>query len=1107
MNNTKHEIEMEQRETLLEACDPIFFQSMFKISYDQNHKTRVVSNFKNIGETEGLIEKLKTNKNTGLDESNKSDMEWRIKKWGLNSKSDIIDHSYLDHVINAMGDEMLIILLAAAAISLIIGILKDGIQTGWIEGTAIFFAVFIVVNITAYNNSMEEIEFNKLNRLNRQKHVELIRGNKGSIVDTEVLVVGDIVHYKTGDMTDVDTMVVENFGVEIDESSITGESKEIKKQLIFNEKNITVGPLIYSGCAIKKGNCKAVVVCVGENTSSRLAEKDLENTKCTPLQKKLDDLKDDISKVGYYCAILIGIVMVMKEVFLRVYSHQSLFDSSAIDTVVNAFIISITVLVVALPEGLPMAVTLSLVHSMKKMKQENNLVKYVDSSETMGNVNELCSDKTGTLTTGEMILTRVFIMNQDYILDKEESNSLKSVGNHNIKGFYDFNPQLLEFMNLNVIKNMTQYQRIDGKIKVHGSMTDDGYGNFLNKNKYDISRIEAYQANRKDLIKVDFSSDEKFMGSTLYLEKTNKYRILVKGAFDFFRSKNRFGSILKDMKFNSNIYDILEAYSLETMPFETSNLSQVESYIKLASENCLRSIFFGYKDVSKEEYEKSIERNRSEPLKSFTEFLEKDVVLIGLMSFYDPPRDNIQSAIGRCHGAGIKLRMITGDDIRTAVSISYKIKILSDIEYREILTQETLPKEPDNGSEEEKKKYQEKVKKHYVYLNNLAENGKLFCLEGATFNIITGGLRENPTFDKTKDIEDKNQPYELCDSTKFNRITKNLKVIGRCANDNKLLLVFGLKTQGSIVAVTGDGTNDAIALKNSDVGFAMGIRGTDVAKSAADIILLDDSFLSIITAIKYGRNVYDSIRKFVQFQLTTNLVAIFMTLLGGIVLKDAPLNPIQMLWVNLIMDSFASLALATEPPSEDLLKRKPYKKTTDILTKMMKVNIGSQAILQIVILLVVLFFGEMIFGVPSDRELNHYTWNNEVGYHFTIFFNIFVFLQVFNSINSRKLLQKEANIFIGLTNNPMYIGIQLIIIGGQMLLVEFGGRAVRTQPLTLMQHLGCIAIGSTSLVLGYIVKKLPFNFDDEDEEEKIVIKKSKSRLSTISRTISGKTRK
>ena len=268
------------------------------------------------------------------------------------------------------------------------------------------------------------------------------------------------------------------------------------------------------------------------------------------------------------------------------------------------------------------------------------------------------------------------------------------------------------------------------------------------------------------------------------------------------------------------------------------------------------------------------------------------------------------------------------------------------------------------------------------------------------------------------------------------------------------------------------------------------------AKPIPDILLLDDSFSSIITACKFGRNVYDSIRKFVQFQLTTNIVAVFMTLLGGVILKDSPLNAIQMLWVNLIMDSFASLALATERPNDKLLERKPYKRNSSILTLFMKANIVSQGIFQIVILLFILFKGDKLFGVNSDRELEHYDWNDQHGYHFTIFFDVFVFLQVFNSINARKLNPKELDVFEGIKDNIYYIIVQGFIVFGQIVLVTFGGRAVRTQPLSIFQHLCCMIIASMSLGVGYLVKLIPIDMsekivkskeeiDEENEEERI----------------------
>ena len=237
----------------------------------------------------------------------------------------------------------------------------------------------------------------------------------------------------------------------------------------------------------------------------------------------------------------------------------------------------------------------------------------------------------------------------------------------------------------------------------------------------------------------------------------------------------------------------------------------------------------------------------------------------------------------------------------------------------------------------------------------------------------------------------------------FKKVEKQLSVLARCSPEDKYLMATGLKQLHDVVAMTGDGTNDAPALKKADIGFAMGITGTEVAKDAAGIILLDDNFASIVTAIKWGRNIIECIRKFLQFQLTVNAVALFIAFIGSVVVKESPLNPIQMLWVNLIMDTFASLALATEPPSEDLLLRKPYSRFEHLITPVMWKNIIMQALLQIIILGTILFCGPQIFNIPSSIGLKHHHWNEQTGRHYSIFFNTFVMLQLFNEINSRKL--------------------------------------------------------------------------------------------------------
>jgi len=305
----------------------------------------------------------------------------------------------------------------------------------------------------------------------------------------------------------------------------------------------------------------------------------------------------------------------------------------------------------------------------------------------------------------------------------------------------------------------------------------------------------------------------------------------------------------------------------------------------------------------------------------------------------------------------------------------------------------------------------------------------------------------------------------------FERIVSKLRVLSRSSPEDKFMLVTGLRQMGEIVAVTGDGSNDAPALKKSNVGFAMHEAGTPLAQEASDIVLLDDNFASIVTAILWGRNIYDCISKFIQFQLTVNIVALFLSFVGAAITQKAPLTAVQMLWVNLIMDTFAALALATEPPHESLLNRKPNKTSDSLITPDMMKTIIGQAIYQSIWLFVILFLGPDIFDVPSG--FHDENWNTTNGVHFTIFFNAFVFLQVFNEINCRKLKSSELNVFHGFFNNWIFLIIVLTTIIVQVGLVEVGGEPVRCAPLTLSQHLVCIVIGAGGLIWGVFVRLMP----------------------------------
>ena len=409
------------------------------------------------------------------------------------------------------------------------------------------------------------------------------------------------------------------------------------------------------------------------------------------------------------------------------------------------------------------------------------------------------------------------------------------------------------------------------------------------------------------------------------------------------------------------------------------------------------------------------------------EVLESSLTFLGIFGLQDPLRDEIVSSVKKCHTAGINVRMVTGDNIDTAKAIAIEAGLITA----------------------------EQANDQYV------------CMEGKEFRELCGGLV------KLNDLNDGSKlREEIGNKQMFRQIESKLQVLARSTPEDKYMLVTGLKDLGNVVAVTGDGTNDAPALKKADVGFAMGITGTEVAKEASDIILLDDNFASIITAVKWGRNIYENVRKFLQFQLTVNCVAMFIVFLGGVALNDPPLTSVQMLWVNLIMDTGAALALATEPPSDDLLTRKPYKRDETIVTSVMWRNIVGMAVYQAAVLIVMLFYGKEIFSLEYDDALDFYYTINNVQYSndgkiklFTLIFNSFVFMQIFNEINSRKLGENEYNSFRGFFNNFLFLIILIFTIVVQILMVQYGGQSVRTIPLSNEEHGICIGIGATTLIV------------------------------------------
>ena len=981
---------------------------------------------------------FKTDFKNGLSSSNKEDLAWREKEWGNNHLPPEKENSILEHILNCFEDPMLRILLIASIIALLIGVSKDGIKTGWIEGTAIFFAVFLVVSISSYMNYQETEQFLKLSRETKLKKVLVIRDGFEKEISIEDILVGDILKLRIGDIINVDGFVFGDAKAGMDESPVTGESEVMWKINDFELKGPRYScPFVFSGSQVVDGYGNMVVAAVGDKTfegqnkqlTNASGAGDDDEANLTPLKKQLNELSNLIGDLGYIFAILIGLTLLVKESILNIMAGISLFSSHELDILVNAFIIGVTVIVVAIPEGLPMAVTIAFAFSVDKMKKEHNLVKHLDKSEAMGNVNNVCTDKTGTLTKGEMRVAAFFIEDEDIRLNKTK--------------VYD--EKLRQLIFNCIYKNITCVETTNekGQKILNGDMTEKALFTYLKEDNYQLT------GDRKGKYVLPFKSDYKYMMNIFQTD--NGYVLYAKGA------PERVSPFFEKYR--------VKGGSEENFEDHKDDLTNKQAEF---AEDSMRTLIFGYKNLTEEEITKAREENPEDDL-AFFNALAKGLCYAFMVGIRDDNREDVPEAIKKCHHAGIIVRMVTGDNINTAVAISKDVGII----------------EPNQSTE--CKNIAAYYRKYVAEKPEDAQRGVTqgecpIALEGEIFRVICGGISKEKGKDGDLDIKLNNREA-------FKHTVARLRVIARASPEDKFILVFGLKELGNIVAVTGDGTNDAPALKQAHVGFAMGIRGTDIAKDAADVVLLDDSFSSIVTACKYGRNIYDCIRKFVQFQLTTNVVAVFMTFLGGIILKDSPLNAIQMLWVNLIMDSFASLALATEDPTDALLDRKPYSRDASILTPMMLLNIFSQSIFQVIVLTVIIFYGDYIFGVPSDRDLEHFTWNNVNGYHFTIFFNIFVYMQVFNSINARKLQKTEYNVFSGIMGNWLYLLIQTIILVGQVILVTFGGRAVRTHALSVTQHCHCLLIASMTLVWGFFVKLLPIDVSekvDEDDEKKKV---------------------
>ncbi|XP_027026427.1 plasma membrane calcium-transporting ATPase 3b isoform X2 [Tachysurus fulvidraco] len=992
------------------------------------------------GDTEGLCHRLKSSTTDGLS-NNPVDLEKRAQTFGQNFIPPKKAKTFLQLVWEALQDVTLIILEIAAIISLGLsfyqppgeeseacGNVSSGAEdegeaeAGWIEGAAILLSVICVVLVTAFNDWSKEKQFRGLqSRIEQEQRFAVVRSGNVIQIPVADMVVGDMAQVKYGDLLPTDGILIQGNDLKIDESSLTGESDHVRK-------SVDKDPMLLSGTHVMEGSGRMLVTAVGVNSQSGIiftllgageGEEEKKEKKAkkqdgavamemqplksaeggeveerekkkanvpkkekSVLQGKLTKLAVQIGKAGLVMSAITVIILVLYFVIETfVVEGRSWLPECTpvyVQYFVKFFIIGVTVLVVAVPEGLPLAVTISLAYSVKKMMKDNNLVRHLDACETMGNATAICSDKTGTLTTNRMTVVQAYF-NDQHFREIPEPNQINS--------------NTLDLI-VNAISINSAYTSkimppdVEGGLpKQVGNKTECGLLGFVLDLKRDYAPVRE-QIPEEKLYKVyTFNSVRKSMSTVVQLPDGN-FRLYSKGASEILLKKcsSIIGAGGEVRSFRPRDRDEMVKKVIEPMACEG-----------------LRTICIAYRDLPGD----------PEPEWDNEADIVTDHTCIAVVGIEDPVRPEVPEAIRKCQRAGITVRMVTGDNINTARAIAAKCGIIQP-------------------------------------------GDDFLCIDGKDFNRRI-----------------RNEKGEI-EQERIDKVWPKLRVLARSSPTDKHTLVKGIidstvLEQRQVVAVTGDGTNDGPALKKADVGFAMGIAGTDVAKEASDIILTDDNFSSIVKAVMWGRNVYDSISKFLQFQLTVNVVAVIVAFTGACITQDSPLKAVQMLWVNLIMDTFASLALATEPPTEALLLRKPYGRNNPLISLTMMKNILGHGVYQLVIIFTLLFVGEKIFNIDSGRNAPLHSPPTE---HYTIIFNTFVLMQLFNEINARKI-HGERNVFDGIFGNPIFCSIVLGTFGVQIIIVQFGGKPFSCAPLNMEQWLWCLFVGVGELLWGQVIATVP----------------------------------
>lgn len=843
------------------------------------------------------------------------------KKYGTNEISKNKSNGFLSLLLESLGDPIIKILLIALAVKVIF-LFRD---FDWFETLGILIAIFVASFISTISEYGSEKAFNKLQEESSKLKCKVIRNGSLTEILIDEIVKDDLVFLQPGDKIPADGIII-NGEVSVDESSINGESREIHKEKskdnkISDKNKLFRGTVIYSGEALLR------VTKVGENTFyGKIANELKEKNDESPLKLRLRKLAKIISTFGYIGAFLasvsylFSVIVVDNNFYIPAILNTITNVNLMIEYVIYALTLSVTIIIVSVPEGLPMMITLVLSSNMKRMLKNNVLVRKMVGIETAGNINILFSDKTGTITTGKLSCTKIV---DGFLNEYYEESSLK---NNNYKQILKVSME---------VNNMSTY---DNENIIGGNTTDRCLLSFFNNHD---------NLNIKKIKTIPFNSNNKYMITVI---DDDIARNLIKGAPE---------KLLKNCKYT---------YDQDGKRILFSNKSKVEKLINDATKKGTRVIVLTTSN-------------------HLTETILKDLVFVGAVFIKDEIRKEALNGIKLVNDAGVQTVMITGDNKDTAISIAKEI--------------------------------------------NLIKSDDDIVLTSDELNQIT--------------------------DAELKKLILRLRVVARSLPQDKSRLVRVSKEMGLVVGMTGDGVNDAPALKKADVGFAMG-SGSEVSKEASDIVILDNNFLSISKAILFGRTIFKSIRKFIIFQLTVNLCALAISIIGPFIGVDTPVTVIQMLWINMVMDTLAGLAFAFEPPLLEYMKERPKKKEESIINSYMAGEIAITGLYTTILCILFLKLPFIKDLFISDKSF------------MTAFFGLFIFAGIFNCFNAHT---SRINIFAHLLKNKMFMLVISFIIIVQIILMYYGGTMFRTIPLSIKEFAIMLVISFTVVPVD-VIRKIIF---------------------------------